>query len=140
MKLRSVTSVCAAALIGAIATILTPTPQAHAENLCGFAFTGGQPYVQHGAVLVGGYADCTTPPDEFSISLTLVFSPRRGGGEFTTRAAEDSRHKIPNPRLNIATWAQCEPGLWRGIAAIWETSSAGYHTYSVHTPVTIISC
>ncbi|MGW6725995.1 hypothetical protein ACWF9G_08835 [Nocardia sp. NPDC055029] len=114
-----------AALPIAVALITNPasgTATAAPAPSCTFTFYTNTVYTQHGAVVGGGYVDCAITPAAFSINLTLRYKPR--GGDWTTRSSEPSI-EIPAPRRNIATSTDCENGLWKGVATIWETAANG---------------
>lgn len=98
-------------------------------------FHTGKPYVQHGAVIGGGYVTCTSTPPKFSISLSIQYKQR--GGDWLVRGTEASE-QIPNPRLNIAAYApECVSGAWRAVASMWEPDAGWYKDTSTET---IISC
>src|SRR2546422_11401606 len=83
---------------------------AHAATPCRFKFAR-DPYVQHGAVLVGGWIACDSRPEGFRISLTVEY--RQRGGSWVVRGSESSS-EIPNAWYNIAAYApDCENGAWR---------------------------
>ncbi|MGY4101576.1 hypothetical protein ACW2Q0_18775 [Nocardia sp. R16R-3T] len=117
IRLAIIASVLAA--LGVVLTVQSPTAQA-ASSPCDFTFAGpGVPYFASDAVLVGGYANCDPAPETFHVSLELMY--KQTGGSWVRRAAATDS-KIPNPRLNIATYAgRCEPGAWQGIATMWVT-------------------
>ncbi|MFI6364258.1 hypothetical protein ACIBG0_16070 [Nocardia sp. NPDC050630] len=106
---------------------------------CEFTFAGpGVPYFLNNAVLVGGYANCNLAPETFHISLELMYKPF--GGNWVRRAAATDS-KMPDPRLNIATWAQCEPGAWKGVATMWvAVNGVTVSSPGAQTMPTIITC
>lgn len=129
------------AMLAIALTIQAPTADAErATSPCDFTFAGpGVPYFESDAVIVGGYANCDPAPETFHVSLELKY--KQTGGSWVSRAgATDS--KIPNPRLNIATYApRCEPGAWQGIATMWVTvNGVTVSTPKVQTVPTIITC
>ncbi|WP_157225142.1 hypothetical protein [Nocardia thailandica] len=125
MKLTSLTAASAFAL-AAIATTGAPPASATSRPSCTFTFHTGTVYTQHNAVIGGGYAECASTPAGFSINLTVRFKPR-GSNTWASRGAESSI-QIPAPRLNIAAWADCQEGAWKGVATIWETAPDGTTT------------
>jgi hypothetical protein len=139
--LRSAASVITLAVTAA-AALLVQAPNVHAErgsSPCQFTFAGpSTPYVHAGAVLVGGYANCYPAPENFHVLLELMYKP--SGGNWVRRAAQTDS-TLPDPRLNIATYAQCAPGAWQGVATMWVAVD-GVTVYSpaAQTPPTIISC
>jgi hypothetical protein len=136
----------AAAGIAAFALTSTAVeaPSAAAEpnrsRSCSFSFINGRPHVQtrygESAVIGGGYADCVPGPERFHVTLTLEV---RRYGNWEVRGATND-NQIPNPRLNIATWAPCEHGAWRVAAMITSTEDDEPHWFSVKTPATILGC
>ncbi|MBF6138102.1 hypothetical protein IU501_34605 [Nocardia otitidiscaviarum] len=127
-----------ATTLTALATPLLPAAPAHAYYSCDFHFNGGLPYVESGAVVVTGWADCVPTPESFQLSLTLEFHPR--GGSWQVRAA-DHFTGIPNPRLNAGVYdLNCTPGLWRGVASMWFTVDNQDRSMVRDTPETIITC
>ncbi|KAF0847803.1 hypothetical protein [Nocardia caishijiensis] len=98
-------------------------------------FHDGKPYFQHNAVIGGGYVTCSTRPEVFHISLTVQHRAR--GGSWQVRGAEAS-DQTPDPRLNIATYAPCQPGAWRVVATISDNHAIG--SYSDSSTEAIISC
>ncbi|WP_280332591.1 hypothetical protein [Nocardia wallacei] len=130
-------SVFGVALVGVATAATAPTATADSPN-CDFHFHQGQPYrADPHAVIAGGYVACSTPPAEFRISLTLS---HRRGGTWITEGAEHSRGVIPNPRLNIATYADCQDGPWIAKADMWLTRDHRDMHRSAETPVTFIQC
>ncbi|MBF6334735.1 hypothetical protein IU450_02425 [Nocardia abscessus] len=145
MKIRHIatTGLAAVALVSAGVAVQAPSAAAepNRSRSCSFAFQDGRPWVQTGrgepAVIGGGYADCVPAPEQFHVSLTLEF--KKSGSDWVVRGAE-SDSRIPNPRLNIAAWAPCEPGAWRVVATIWLTEYGEPRQFTDKTPPHILSC
>ncbi|MGW0052025.1 hypothetical protein [Nocardia nova] len=108
-----------------------------AQPLCDFHFFTGSPYFEHDAIIAGGYADCTQLPDEFHVDLLLSYRAR--GGDWSGRNAADS-NQLPDPRLNIATWSACEPGMWKASAKMWETVGGKTVQHSTESNSFITGC
>lgn len=108
-----------------------------AQPLCDFHFFTGSPYFEHDAIIAGGYADCTQLPDGFHIDLLLSYRAR--GGDWSGRKAADS-DQLPDPRLNIATWSTCEPGMWMASAKMWETVGGKTIQHSIDSNTYITGC
>jgi hypothetical protein len=69
--------------------------------------------------------------------LTLQF--KKSGSNWEVRGqANDSQ--IPNPRLNIAAWAPCEPGAWQVVATIRLVEYGEPQQFTAKTPAHILSC
>ncbi|GAA5099862.1 hypothetical protein [Nocardia iowensis] len=105
----------AAALLVTVAAS-TASPVAHASSeptrLCAWKFQPNEPFPQHGAVIVGGYAECPTAPEALSVRLRLWFRP--SGGTWMPRG--DDSTSLPSPHLlNFAVRSlDCATGLWQG--------------------------
>ncbi|MGW6729864.1 hypothetical protein ACWF9G_28525 [Nocardia sp. NPDC055029] len=123
MKFKTLTAALPTALV-LITSPGTGTAAAAAPS-CTFTFVTGTVYTQHDSVIGGGYAECSTPPAVFSILLTVRYKSR--GGDWVTRG-HDSSEQAPAPRRNIAAYADCEDGAWKGVATIWETAPDGTTT------------
>ncbi|MGK8489345.1 hypothetical protein [Nocardia asiatica] len=146
MKIRHIatTALAAVALVSAGVAVQAPTAAAEPNNRsrsCTFAFKEGRPWVQTGrgepAVIGGGYADCVPAPERFRVDLTLQF--KKSGNDWEVRGANDDQ-QIPNPRLNIAAWAPCEPGAWRVVATIRSMEYGEPREFTTKTPAHILSC
>ncbi|WP_454199615.1 hypothetical protein [Nocardia sp. Marseille-Q1738] len=143
MKIRSIVTAGIAVLALVSAAVEAPSAAAepNGSRSCSFSFFDGRPQVQarHGnsAVIGGGYAHCVPAPRTFHVSLTLEF--KTAGSDWEVRgAAQDGQ--IPNPRLNLAAWAPCEPGAWRVAATIWTEEYGEPQRFSTRTPATILNC
>ncbi|MFD3426841.1 hypothetical protein [Nocardia fluminea] len=137
MKLTALTSALPIALVLVTGTATMDATAAPMPS-CTFTFHTGTVYDQHDAVIAGGYAECITTPAEFSMVVTVRYKPR--GGHWVTRGREPTE-EIPAPRLNLATWAPCEDGLWIGVATLWETSPSGVSTQTdFESAPRIITC
>ncbi|WP_406272426.1 hypothetical protein OH799_32755 [Nocardia sp. NBC_00881] len=145
MRIRSTVTIGIAALALTSAAVAVEAPSAAAEpngsRSCSFAFHNGRPYVQtrqgYSAVIGGGYTDCVPAPQAFRVELTLEF--RKSGSDWEVRGAANDK-QIPDPRLNIAAWAPCEPGAWRVVARIESTEYGEPYRFTDKTPAHILSC
>lgn len=126
------------AALASLAPTAMPAANANIAYPCDFHFFKGQPYVDRGAVIAGGWAECADTPDSFELSLTLEYRPK--GGNWEVRDANHAEG-IPAPHLNAAVASlDCVPGLWRGRAQLWSTLGGKIYSHPVTTPETIISC
>ena len=131
--MKIVTAITGVAAACAIGSSLIGPATADPAGTCVFNFADGRPYPQHGAVIVGGEVDCPVKPDMLHTDLQIMF---RVNGRWAGRNAANSSQP-PNPRLNLATYAQCEPGAWIGMADLWE-DTAGRSTHMRFTSTTVI--
>ncbi|MGK8505302.1 hypothetical protein [Nocardia asiatica] len=125
-----------AAVTAATLTPQAPNASAVQINGCTFWFLTGELTIKHKAVLVSGVADCMPAPEIFHVALTLQYRPRGGGWQ--VRGAETEK-RLPDPRLNVAAWAPCEPGLWKAVANVSGRARGKNFNFSKDTPDTIVT-
>jgi len=133
----AIASALAVATTGSTVAAAAPA-QPIAAGQCVFQFHLGGPYLRDGAMMGGGYVDCKIPgpADAFSTILRIKY---KSGAGWVTRGSAPSE-AVPAPVLNLATYAQCEPGGWVLEAEMWDTRGGRTDHYVNTSAPTITGC
>ncbi|MFI6215613.1 hypothetical protein ACIBCD_26780 [Nocardia brasiliensis] len=130
--------VAGALVLTATTATAAPTPIAAQDRVCAWRFQPSEPVVKHGAVLVGGYAECRVPPEQLSVRLKLWHRP--SGGNWVLKA-QDTGAGIPNPYLNFAIHSlDCTPGMWQGEYDMTEVAGGYTRLENGKSVGAIINC